>query len=45
LWDIRQLLTVLAHTSLVAEVDADLSDLPAEMHALWTRARKPDTDR
>lgn len=45
LWDIRQLLTVLANTALVAEVDADLSDLPDEMRTLWTSARKPDTNR
>jgi len=45
LWDIRQLLTVLAGTSLAADVDADLGDLPADARALWTSARHTDTNR
>lgn len=45
LWDIRQLVTALAGTALVANVDADLGDLPADARALWTSARHPDTNR
>lgn len=45
LWDIRQLLSVLADTSLVADVEAELAVLPDDARALWTSARKPDTNR
>jgi len=45
LWDIRQLVAALVGTSLVADVDADLGDLPPGARALWASALKPDTNR
>lgn len=45
LWDIRQLLMVLDSPQLAAEVEADLSDLPAEARDLWTTTRRPDATR
>jgi len=45
LWDIRQLVAVLEGTSLVADVEAELGDLPPGARALWASALKPDTNR
>lgn len=45
LWDIRQLLAALGGTSLAAEVEADLDDLPPDARALWAIAHGPDGPR
>lgn len=45
LWDIRQLVAVVDDSSLVADVESDLGDLPATARALWANALQPDTNR
>ena len=45
LWDIRQLLAVMRDTQLVAEVEGDLGELPADARALWITAQRPDAKR
>ena len=45
LWDIRQLLEAVNDTDLVAEVEADLGELPADARALWNIVRRPDATR
>ncbi len=45
LWDIRQLMTALVGTSLAADVEADLGELPADARALWASVRNPGAVR
>jgi hypothetical protein len=41
-WDIRQLLDAVERTSLIAEVEEDLSDLPPRAFSLWAGIRGSD---
>lgn len=45
LWDVQQLLAALDATTLAADVEVDLADLPADARALWARVRNPDHAR
>ena len=40
LWDVRELLSLPGAATLVAEVSADLEQLPTAMHARWDDARR-----
>ena len=39
MWDVRQLLTALAHSPLASEVDEDVADLPPPAASLWAEIR------
>jgi hypothetical protein len=40
LWDVRALLDAQESAGLVAQVDEDLADLPADLHARWVDLRR-----
>jgi hypothetical protein len=40
LWDVRALLELPERAALIAQVDEDLADLPADMRVLWTEIRR-----
>jgi hypothetical protein len=40
LWDVRALLELPERAALIAQVDEDLADLPADMRARWIEARR-----
>jgi hypothetical protein len=42
LWDIRQLLDLGADSKLIADVDADLDELPASARERWAEVRRAD---
>ncbi len=42
LWDIRQLLDLGSDSTLIEQVEADLSDLPLSARALWAEVRRSD---